>query len=158
MAIRANTFNTTSTQFFSSFSPFVAPAGTFATSDIKKMIFVNYIIPTQPVRINQTFGAETVLNFTVIIRNVTINVPLEIEISHSNLFNISGSKLFNLPSRGTANIQVTGNNLVINAQVQSLIQAHFKISAKNLSNEVAYISTDLASAPQTRFSNQIVIQ
>lgn len=158
MPIRDNTFSEETTNFYKSHFPFVIPSETFATNDLKKMLFINYSIPEESVKINQIFGAEEFLNFTVTIRNVTINIPLEIQIIPSNFFNISVNNLFTLVPGAPITLEVTGNNSYINSQVQPLIQAHFKILAKNLSNEVAYIPTNLASVPQITFPSQIVIQ
>lgn len=158
MAIIQNTFNTTDTQFYSSHSPFTIPAGTSATSDLKNMVIINYIVPPRPIKVNQIFGAETFLNFTVFIRNVTVNVPLQVEISHSKFFNISTNKNINLSPRDTINIDVTGDNLYINSQGQSFISTNFSILVKNLSNDIAYISPELAATSRIAFPEQITIQ
>jgi hypothetical protein len=157
MAVVNNRF-TRSTNFFDSHTPFEIPANTFATNNLSDMVFIDYIVPDLPIKINQTYGVENVFQFIVFIRNRTINISLDFEILHQKHFNISSPKRFTLAPTNQQSISVRVDNTYINTLATTPInKTNFKFLIKNMSSELAYIPISDQQLSRKLFDSEITV-
>jgi hypothetical protein len=158
MAIVLNKFTVESNTLFKSHEPFNIPPGTFATNRISEMVSVNYVTPVLPVKINQIYGASTAINFDILIKNLTINVPMEIEIRHTDFFIISTARKFIVAPRQERQISVTGNNTFINGiTTQPINRDNFKVLIKNTTQDIAYIPTNVTRYTPIEFPFELTV-
>jgi hypothetical protein len=157
MAIIENKLNI-ATPFYKSFVPFRKPEGTIATNNIFDMVSVNYIQSEKDIIINQTFGAEEVYSFVIIIKNITNNAKLSVQLNNDNFF-IVEEKNFILEPNETKNITITANNLHINEQSDKLFQkSNIKIIVKNITNELTYINQNVIRLDPDAFPDNIEVR
>jgi hypothetical protein len=157
MAVVTNRF-TSAIDFYKSHIPFQVPTGTFSTNKLSDMVFIDYNVPSSPIKINQTYGAEFPLEFTVIVKNETINISLEFEIVHEKYFNISTSKKFVVNPLNQQNILVTVDNSYVNTLSTAPInKTNFKILVKNLSSQLAYVPFEDIRLPRKSFDREITV-
>jgi hypothetical protein len=154
MAVTANRF-TERTDFFKSHTPFQIPTGTGPTRVLSDMVSIDYIVPPRAIKINQTYGTGSRLEFTIIVKNITTNIELEFEIVHENYFSISTSKNFSLGPLAQQNILVTANNSYINTlSTKSINLTSFKVLVKNpFSSDLAYVGE--VGLPRKSFDSEI---
>jgi hypothetical protein len=157
MAVAVNQF-TDNTDFYKSHFPFEIPVGLTPTNKLSDMVSIDYVVPSQPIKINQTYGNGTALEFTIIVKNITTNILLEFEIVHENYFSISTPKKFVVGSLNQRSILVTTNNSYINTLTTSIINlTNFKILVKNLSSELAYVPLENVRLPRKSFDSEITV-
>jgi hypothetical protein len=157
MAVITNRFTST-TNFFKSHLPFQAPIGTSPTNKLSDMVFINYIVPSEPIKINQIYGTEFPFEFIVVIENKTINISLEFELIYEKHFNISTSKKFVIAPQAQRNISVTVDNSYINTLSTTPInKTNFKVLVKNLSSELAYVPFEDTRLPRKSFDSEITV-
>jgi hypothetical protein len=157
MAVAINRFTST-TDFYKSHIPFQAPTGTFSTNKLSDMVFIDYNVPSEPIKINQTYGAEFPLEFTVIVKNETINISLEFEVIHEKYFSISTPTKFVINPLNQQNILVTVDNSYINTLSTTPInKTNFKILVKNLSSQLAYVPFEDIRLPRKSFGREITV-
>lgn len=132
MTLVNNRFNF-ATEFFNSHSPYVIPQGSSTSYSLKDLVFINYNVPTFPIKINQQFGAVNVFNFVITVTNLTSNISFEVEVVSEEFFKIQGTKKFQL--RPTTQISVpveVDNNYINSLNNISSIFTDFKILVRNL--------------------------
>lgn len=158
MAIVLNKFTSDTNPLFNSHEPFNVPADTFATNTINEMVSVNYVTPVLPVKVNQVYGAENVFKFDILIKNLTINIPMEVEVQHTDFLNISTGKQFVIAPTQERQISVTGNNTLINATTSSVnIRQNFKVIIKNTTQEIAYIPVNTIRYTPVEFPFELIV-
>jgi hypothetical protein len=157
MAIVNNRF-TNSTEFFNSHTAFLPPNGTIPTNNLSDMVFIDYIVPTSPVKINQIFGASTNFRFNVVVKNKTTNISLEFEIIHEEYFNISTPTKFTVAPNNQQVISVNVNNNYVNTLINPVNNTNFKILVKNLSSNLAYVPVGTRDLPKNSFNSEITVR
>jgi hypothetical protein len=155
MAIVNNRF-TSSTNFFDSHTPFQIPTGTFATNKLSDMVFIDYIVPDVPVKINQIFGAPTNFQFNIFIKNKTINISLDFEIIYEKYFNISSPTKFVISPTNQRVISVSVDNSYINTlSITPVNKTNFKVLVKNTSSNLAYVLLADEQLSRKSFNSEI---
>jgi hypothetical protein len=147
MAVVNNKFTRT-TDFFKSHLPFQSPTGTFPTNKLSDMVFINYVVPSEPIKINQIYGANLPFEFIIVIENKTTNISLEFELIYEKHFKISTPNKFVIVPRTQQDVPVSVDNSYINTLSTTPInKTNFKILVKNLSSELAYIPIEVTRSP-----------
>jgi hypothetical protein len=159
MAIISNTF-TENTPYFSSHIPLALKADEQLVTLIDEMVSYSVIPAEIETVVNQPFGAENFYTFSILIRNVTKNVNLQIELLTGEQLFKSSENNFELAPSQTRDIIIgidesKFNALGSEAQIVELLQ--LKIS--NLDNGTYAIKNlSLESLSQARLPTEINIE
>jgi hypothetical protein len=159
MAIVDNIFTRQQTSFFKSHIPFEIPVNTFSTNKISDMVYINYDIPNERIIINQVYGVEEPFTFDIIIKNLTINIPLEIEIKSEDYFLISKENIFIIDPLIEEKVSVEVNNTFINnLLINSSNNTDLIIKVKNTISELAFIPLQNSKPTRLLFNPEIFVE
>jgi hypothetical protein len=159
MAIVDNKFTRQQTSFFKSHTPFEIPANTFSTNKISDMVYINYEIPTERIIINQVYGTEELFTFDIIIKNLTTNIPLEIEIKNEEYFLISRENIFIIEPLVEEKVSVEVNNTFINnLLINSSNNTDLIINVKNTISDLAFIPLQDSRPTRLLFNPEISVE
>jgi hypothetical protein len=159
MAIVNNKFTRQQTDFFKSHTPFEIPVNTFSSNKISDMVYINYEIPNERIIINQVYGVEEPFTFDIIIKNLTINIPLEIEIKSEEYFLISRENIFIIEPLVEEKVSVEVNNTFINTLlINSSNNTDLIINVKNTISDLAFIPLQDSRPTRLLFNPEISVE
>ena len=131
--------------FLLSYEPYQPPTGTRVINSIDDMVVINF---NPPLEINYAIGTDQQYNDTIIIRNTTLNVSLEVTVEFNdkilgiNTNNTMSPYIFTLASGTQTSLPVQLKSAFFDARSSvAAVTTPINFTVKNLSNGSVALKT-----------------
>jgi hypothetical protein len=115
MPLQINTLST-STPFLQSYQPYEVPPNTQLAEVVENMISYDVFVNGNPVNLTYLIGAENTYLFSILLKNITTNVILDVEIQQDTpIFVINTRNVFSLAPGQIEQIDLELNKEYLNS-------------------------------------------